>query len=145
MAFSLLCPLESFAQEALIPISREEKARIYSEFKKKLSDEEKQLENSEKTKRRELIKLQSDRRRDWRANEKKARRAYFESHTSGPERRTYVQDFVRRKKEFDSRERQEWIDFKARQAEERKAFRLSQKERTQKVNSALEQNLKPEL
>jgi len=128
-----------------VPISREEKAKIYADFKRKLAEEEKQFENQEKNKRRDLVRMQNDRRREWEANEKRSRRAYFEKHTSGPERRAYVQDFVKRKKEFDANEKREWSDFKRKQKEERKVFRISEQERTQKVNAALEQNIRPEI
>lgn len=129
----------------MIPISREEKARIYSEFKKKLVEEEREFEKQEKTRRRELVRSQNERRREWREREKRARREFFESHTSGPERRHYVQDFVKRKKEFDSKEKREWVEFKQRQNEERKAFRISRQERNRRVNELLDQNVKPEI
>ncbi|MBU6153450.1 MAG: hypothetical protein KGP28_04030 [Bdellovibrionales bacterium] len=129
----------------MIPISREEKARIYSQFKKKLAEEEREFERQEKTRRRELVKSQNERRKEWREREKKARREFFESHTSGPERRHYVQDFVKRKKEFDATEKREWVEFKQRQSEERKAFRLSRQERNRRVNESLDKNIKPEI
>jgi hypothetical protein len=130
---------------SLVPITREEKARIYSEFKRKLTEEERDFEKQEKSIRRELVKMQNERRKDWREKERKARRDFFESHTSGPERRHYVQDFVKRKKEFDATEKKEWVEFKQKQNEDRKSFRISRQERTRKVNESLDRNLKPEL
>jgi hypothetical protein len=138
----------TFAEEVLpspVPITREEKARIYSEFKKKLSEEERDFERQVKIKRRELVKMQNERRKDWREKEKKARREFFEAHTSGPDRRHYVQDFVKRKKEFDANEKKEWVEFKRKQNEDHKAFRISRQERSRLVNDSLDRNVKPDL
>ena len=108
---------------------------------KKLINYQKQ----EKNKRRDLVRMQNERRKDWREKEKKARRDFFEAHTSGPDRRHYVQDFVMRKKEFDATEKKEWVEFKQKQNEDHKAFRISRQERSRKVNESLDRNLKPEL
>ncbi len=129
----------------LVPITREEKGRIYSDFKKKLAEEERVFESQEKAKRRDLVKMQGSRRKAWRESERQARRVFFEAHASGPERRHYVQEFVKRKKEFDSQEKKEWVEFRQKQSEERKAFRLDRQDRTRRVNESLDQNLKPEL
>jgi len=157
--FFLVCPFSlSFAEDvsptqepviqptpSSVPITREEKARIYSEFKRKLTEEEREFEKQEKIKRRDLVRMQNERRKEWREKERRARRDFFESHTSGPERRHYVQDFVKRKKEFDATEKKEWVEFKQKQNEDHKAFRISRQERSRRVNESLDRNLKPEL
>ncbi len=125
-------------------ISGSEKAVIYQEFRSKLREEERAFDAEEKSRRKALVRNQSDRRKEWRERERRARRAYFESHTSGPDRRHYVQDFVRRKKEFDQNEKTEWTDFNRKQREARKELRMSQKERTRQVNEALSREQRPE-
>jgi hypothetical protein len=127
-----------------VSISREEKAKIYFDFKKKLSEEERIFEKDEKSKRRELIRMQNDRRKQWRESERKARRLFFETHQSGPDRRQYVQGFVKRKKAFDADEKHEWVEFNRKQSEDRKTFRISRQERTRRVSEALERNERPE-
>ena len=126
-------------------ITGDEKAAIYQEFRKRLQEEEKMMEADEKAKRKGLVRHQSERRREWRETERRARRAFFQSHTSGPQRRHYVQDFVRRRKEFDQQEKNEWIELNRKQREIRKQLRLSQQERTRKVNEALSKNQRPEI
>jgi hypothetical protein len=124
-------------------INGPEKAAIYQQFRKKLRDEEKAFDAEEKIQRKALIRHQADRRREWRERERRARRAFFEAHASGPERRRYVQDFVRRRKEFDQQEKNEWVDWNRKHRDLRKQLRVSQQERTRQVNEALSRNERP--
>ena len=126
-------------------ITGAEKAGIYQQFRNKLREEEKALDAEEKSNRKALARMQADRKREWREKERRTRRAYFEAHTSGPERRHYVQDFVRRRKEFDQNEKSEWADLNRKQRDARKELRISQQERTRRVNEALNRDQKPEL
>lgn len=135
----------AWAEESSAPeVTGTEKAAIYQQFRNKLRDEEKAFDADEKGRRKALVRQQADRRRDWREKERRARRAFFESHMSGPERRHYVQDFVRRRKEFDQQEKNEWIEWNRKQRESRKELRISQQERTRKVNESLNRNQRPE-
>ena len=125
-------------------VNQQDEARILQTLKERIQREERELDSKEKSSRRELVKSQNDRRREWRENERKARRAYFEAHGSGPERRAYVQGFVKRKKEFDNHEKVEWTEFKHQQKEVRENFGREHRALMDRVKQSLSNHLVPE-
>jgi hypothetical protein len=153
MLFSFVAGLTCFGQPNPTPVSvpapvmvgSEEKLKILAAARDKFAEEEKNLEQDQKNKRRDLVKLQNDKRKEWRDRERKARKQYFSEHGSGPERRKYVQDFIARKKEFDAKEKQEWVDFRKTTKDARDALKASIQKRKDLIQSALDQNRRPEL
>ncbi|NDG84643.1 MAG: hypothetical protein EBX52_06345 [Proteobacteria bacterium] len=128
----------------IAPLSDVDKKKILATMKQQIQKEEKDLETAEKSQRKDVVRSQGDRKKEWREKEKKARRAFFESHGSGPERRAYVQDFVKRREAYDHQEKVEWTEFKKRQKENREALDRTHRELTQKVNEALSRGQRPE-
>jgi hypothetical protein len=129
-------PSPSPAVPAML-IGDSDKTRVLKSLKERIQREERDLEVNEKNTRKDLVKAQSDRRREWRDKERKARRAYFEAHGSGPERRAYVQDFVKRKKDFDYHEKVEWSEFKHRQKEARETLMREHRSLSERVHQSL--------
>ncbi len=152
MLIGLVTGFSCFAQPVSNPVSipapvmvgSEEKAKILANFRDKFAEEEKNLEQDQKNKRRDLVKQQNDKRKEWRDRERKARKQYFAEHGSGPERRKYVQDFIARKKDFDAKEKQEWVDFRKATKDARDALKASIQQRKDLIKSALDQNRRPE-
>ena len=126
------------------PISDQEKAKVLQSLKERILREDREQDTREKNAKKDLIKTQNDRRREWRDRERKARRAYFEFHGSGPERRAYVQDFVKRKKDFDYHEKVEWTEFKHQQKEARESLSREHRALTDRVNQSLSNKQMPE-
>jgi len=128
----------------IAPVTDADKKKILAALKARIQKEEKDLENTEKAQRKDLVRSQNDRKKEWREKEKKARRAFFDSHGSGPERRAYIQDFVKRRDAGDHQEKVEWTEFKRRQRDAREALESSHRELSRKVNEALSRGLRPE-
>jgi hypothetical protein len=125
------------------PLSAMERDQILSRLKDRISVEDRQFEAEGKSRKKELVRSQNDRRKAWRDSERKLRRAFFESHSSGPDRRKYVQDFVRRKVEYDRNEKNEWVAFNQRQKEERESLRKKHSELDRQVKDGLGRNERP--
>lgn len=125
------------------PLSTMERDQILSRLKDRISLEDRQFEAEGKSRKKELVRSQNDRRKTWRDSERKLRRAFFESHSSGPDRRKYVQDFVRRKVEYDRNEKNEWVEFHQRQKEERESLRKKHAELDRQVKDGLGRNERP--
>ncbi len=126
------------------PVTEAEKKKILEALKQRFLKEEKDLESTGKIQKKDLVRAQNERKKEWRENERKSRRAFFEAHGSGPERRAYVQDFVKRREAYDHREKVEWTDFKRHQKEAREALENSHRELARKVNEALTRGQRPE-
>ena len=76
--------------------------------------------------------------KEWKKKEREARRKYFEEHKNGPERRAYVQDYLKRREEFEKSQnralrqvRDEW----ATKRKDLKARRKSAREQLQNGNN----------
>ncbi len=129
-----------------VPVSvpEKERNRILKGIRQTIEKDQREFDQQEKQLRRELVRLQNERRKAWREKERKARRQYFESHSSGPERRAYVQDFVKRKDDFDYHEKVEWTEFKHKQKEARDALNSSHRRQLKEAEEALKKGLMPE-
>ncbi len=57
----------------------------------------KAVENRHKIELKELKISQESHEKEWKKNEDKARHQFFKTHTHGPERRSYIQDFIVRR------------------------------------------------
>jgi hypothetical protein len=128
-------------EQALKP---EEKKPLLGQFKKTLSEEERILDRQERTSIKDFSASQAQQLKDWRNQEKRARRAYFEHHSSGPERRDYVQGYIARKKQFDQRQKDDLSRFKGSLKEKHDAAKTLQKARELQFKSALDKNVRPD-
>lgn len=74
--------------------------RLLPEFLRAQNSELKALEHRHKLELKELKASQSARQKDWERQEKDARHKYFAEHTRGPDRRSYIKDFMDRRRAF---------------------------------------------
>ena len=127
----------------MVSISPQERDQILTRLRDRISAEDRQFEAEGKSRKKELVRSQNDRRKAWRDSERKLRRAFFESHSSGPDRRKYVQDFVRRKVDYDRNEKNEWVEFYQRLKEERDGLRKKHMDLDRQVRDGLGRNERP--
>lgn len=126
------------------PVTPEDKRKLLKEYERALLSESKALDHQERAAVRELSAAQNARAREWRENEKKSRRAYFDKVSSGPERRKYVQDFVARKKGFDQSLKEEMQGTRKAWREKKDKLKATHKENMVQFKAQLEQNKRPD-
>jgi hypothetical protein len=73
---------------------------LLKEFTRAQSMELKALEHRNKFEWKELKAAQDFRQKEWEKAEKEARHQFFANHQKGPDRRTYIQDFIKRREIF---------------------------------------------
>ncbi len=73
---------------------------LLREFQKAQTSEVKAIEHRHKFELKELKASQALRLKDWEKKEQDARHQYFAVHNQGPERRAYIQDFIKRREAF---------------------------------------------
>jgi hypothetical protein len=115
------------AVSAPTAISPDEQKKVMKDFNRVLQETKKKWDQTEKADWKKFKTEQKQSRDQWRKKERTERRMYFDAHLSGPERRTYVQAYIQRKKEFEIQEqealkkfRQQWIQ---RQSSAKKLFK----------------------
>ena len=131
------------SQKMEYPLKPEEKKPLLTSFRKTLSDQEKSLDREQKTSLKEFTTAQSQQLKEWRNQEKKAREAFFDQHLSGPDRRSYVQGYITRKKDFDQKQKEDLTAFKQAQKEKHETFKTNEKSRQTQFQSALDHNMRP--
>jgi hypothetical protein len=141
---ALTSPSVSPAVPVEAPLNDSEIKKLRAEFKKAIREEGKAFEHQERSTMKELQAAQNARFKEWKDKEKKARHAFFNEHSTGPEQRHYVLDYRERRKQFEkslveevNASRQLWKDKKD-------ALHLSQKTREGKFESALKEHRRPE-
>jgi hypothetical protein len=134
-------PVETPAPDS--PLTEAEKNKLKSEYRSALRAAERAFDQRERLAQREFQAAQSAELTNWREQERKSRREYFEKHPSGPEQRKYVLGFVERKKEFDARqireaqaERRSWRD-------KHEALRVKLKDRQKRFLDELSTGRRP--
>jgi hypothetical protein len=111
-------PASSIAPDVQTPVVRitsEQAKRLRKEFQKAQGSELKGLEHRYKLEISELKASQSARLKEWESKERATRHEFFRTHLNGPDRRAYIQDFLKRrsalrailKDEFNSRRREQ--------------------------------------
>lgn len=112
---------------AIVSISPDEQKKVLKDFNRALQETKKKWDQTEKADWKKFKTDQKHNRDQWRKKERTERRTYFDAHLSGPDRRTYVQAYIQRKKEFEIQEqealksfRQNWIQ---RQSSAKKQFK----------------------
>ena len=81
-------------------ITEQEAKTLLKEFLKAQASELKAIEHRTRFELKELKSSQDTRQREWKKAEDDARHTFFEVHNQGPERRTYIQDFIKRRDQF---------------------------------------------
>jgi len=120
-----------------------EKQKLSVDFQKALVKERKALSKQERSDLKSLANDQSARRKAWRLSEKRARRKYFNEHLSGPDRRQYVQDYLKRKTAFEKSLKDEAEAARKSWKEKEDYLKLFQKERQDQFRASLEQGRSP--
>jgi hypothetical protein len=131
------------SQKTEFALAPEEKKPLLAQFKKELSDEDRALDHQDASGLKEFKAAQSQQVKDWRNQEKKSRRAFFDAHLSGPDRRDYVQSYIGRKKAFDQRQKDDLNSFKIAQKEKHDLFKQNQKIRDAQFKAAIDRNTRP--
>ncbi|MBS1958924.1 MAG: hypothetical protein JST80_05580 [Bdellovibrionales bacterium] len=126
------------------PMTASGKKKLLSEFAKAQSNQEKAAIHTSRSELKELQAAQSQRSRSWRETERKKRKDFFESHASGPDRRAFVQDYLKRKKELDAAQKGDLEDFKKKWAMKLDELRKKQKERAAEFKSKVDQGQAPD-
>lgn len=81
--------------------------KAWQNFRKEHSRATHQLSKDERSAWKALKIKQSNDLKAWRVQERSQRRTFFDLHLSGPERRTYVQEYLVRKKAFEDKQQKE--------------------------------------
>ena len=114
------------------------------QFKKALSQADAALDHQEKSALKEFYTAESQKVKEWRNREKRERRAFFDKHLSGPERRQYVQTYLSRKKEFDQSQKNDLNSFRLMWREKRDLFKKDKEIRMGHFKEALQKRLRPD-
>ncbi len=127
----------------LEPIKDSDKKKVLSDFQKALSNQKANLARQEKLSFKELSASQNSKIKKWREEQKQERRQFFEQHMSGPERRDFVQSYLKIKADFDASIKAEYINAKKAWMEKSVSLRSLQKDQESKFNSILSQGFRP--
>jgi hypothetical protein len=125
------------------PLTDVEKKSLHAEFKKALSNERSALQHQERSALRELRVAQSQKQRQWREEQKTARRKYFDEHKSGPERREYVQAYLKKKQDFENTQKVEYGEARKAWTSKIQAMKQSQKVAEEQFSKGLNQGQRP--
>ena len=127
-----------------IPVlTSSDKRSLQREFEKAQSAEAAALRHRQAFDLKGLDASQSAQRKDWESRERVARRKFFAEHSQGAERRTYVKDFLERRRIFiqltleDRKKRKTEMEVRI------KSLKDDQKMRLQEFKKALEKNDRP--
>lgn len=120
-----------------------EKKKLLLEFKKALGSQKVALAHQEKSAMKELNASQAAKQKKWREDQKKARQQFFDQHQNGPERREYVQTYIKNKEEFETSLKVEYANAKKSWAEKSVALKESQKDLEAKFKAALASGVRP--
>jgi hypothetical protein len=131
------------SQSSQFPMTAKEKKKTLSDFKKALVEEEGALTKKERVEMKAFSAEQAAAKKNWLLEEKAARRKFFEQHMSGPARREYIQDYLKRKTVFDQGQKSALTAAKASWKEKRDYLKKFQKERSDQFKASVDQDIRP--
>ncbi len=152
LAFIFLCaatpspsPSSFQSPDPLFSGSFDEKywAGLFKEFTQAQRIELKALAHRQAFEWKELEASQKARKREWDKKEKEGRHQFFEEHSQGTERRTYVKDFVQRRELFTKRFMEEKKQKNLEQLARLEAVRQNQKQKLQEFKKQIDQHQIP--
>lgn len=132
------------SQSIQFPMTAKEKKKLQLDFKKATLAETKSLANKEKAAMKVFNVDQAAAKKSWSEVEKKSRRAFFDAHMSGPERREYIQLYLKRKDDFDKKQKEELATAKTSWREKRDYLKNLQKDREAQFLARLSANQRPD-
>ncbi len=126
-------------------LTEDEKKKLSVEFKKALNQQRAAMAHQERSAIRELQVAQNQKQKRWREDQKIARRQFFDQHMSGPERREYVQNYLKKKQDFENTLKNELTETKKNWSQKNQLMKQHQKTAEEKFNEALKQGQRPSL
>lgn len=129
--------------ESETPLTDREVKELRRQFKKKLSQEREALKADQKRIRRDSAASRKQRKKDWNLQEREARRKFFEANLHGPERRAYVQEFIVRRKAFQTMLKDEEKSQKNELDARRRSFEQDQAARSREFEDHLRRKVRP--
>lgn len=142
-ASTVAAPVAAPVATPIAPLTDSDKRSLQVEFKRALSNERSALQHQERSALRELRVAQNQKQRQWREEQKTARRKYFDEHMSGPERREYVQTYLKKKQDFENSQKAVYSEAKKAWTSKIQEMKQSQKGAEEKFNQALSQGQRP--
>ena len=118
---------------------------LEAEFRQALKTEWSALEHQLNSETKALLASQRTREREWKSREKLARRDFFESTDSGPEKTHWMEDRKKRFEEFKKDLKHELSRVKKDQSTRRAQVLADQKQRLEQFTTALKEGRDPEL
>jgi hypothetical protein len=128
---------------ASVSLTDDEKKKLMTEFKKALGQQKASLAHQERSAFRELAVAQKQKLKRWREDQKRQRKQFFDLHKSGPERREYVQNYLKKKEEFELSLKSELEQTRKAWAEKNQEQRTEQKVLEEKFLQTLSQGQRP--
>jgi hypothetical protein len=125
------------------PLTEDEKKKLGSEFKKAWTQQKAAFSHQERSAIRELQVAQSQKQKRWREEQKTARRKYFDQHMSGPERREYVQAYLKKKQDFENALKVELLEAKKSWTAKQQNLKQEQKSKEDQFQQALKNGQQP--
>ena len=116
---------------------------LKDEFQKALTNEARALDHRQKTELKELKASHAARQKEWENKEKETRHAFFKQHTNWSERRTYIRDFLDRRKAFRNFLADELSQRTRDQEARRTALAVEQKGRLEEFQADLNRGMRP--
>jgi hypothetical protein len=126
-----------------MPVSAAEKKSLQKDFDRAQIQEEKYLSRLESADERNFQNAQTSQQKNWRLNERRVRRQFFDQHMSGPARRTYVQDYLQRKEKFDEALKEEAERVKAARKSKHELLKKTQMQNKTMFQKSLDANQRP--
>lgn len=116
---------------------------VLSKFQKAQRTELRNLDKKDKLEMKNLKSSQKLRLKKWEGDEKKARYEYFEAHVKGPDRRSYIQDFLQRREKLLQEMKEERSKLIRSQEVRRNELKMEQAENFEKFQKSLDSGETP--
>lgn len=123
-------------------LNQGEAATLLQQFSNAQKTEVKAMNHRQNFELKELRISQDTRLREWEKAERAARIQFFEVHTKGPDRRTYIQDFIKRRELV----RKQFVDQRTQKISDHEAsLKVLKDDQAQKMNQFRESIQKGDL
>lgn len=146
LSFPFSFPSPSFAQtqwyQPVLAVG-ETSHLMVSKFQKAQRAELRNLDKKDKLEQKSLKTTQKARLRKWEEDEKKARYEYFETHVKGPDRRSYIQEFLQRREKLLQEMKEEKAKLTQTQEVRRKQLKMEQAENFEKFQKSIDSGETP--
>ncbi len=128
----------------VLTINEGERKKLFQEFKKAQGDEERALDHEQRLLYQELQSSQSSKIRDWRNQERKKRHAFFDQHTNPPERKQFLQDYIKRKAALDQEIKDRYVLEKKNQRVKKEQLKQQQKANELQFKAQIDKYQRPD-